>query len=84
MDDPLSRALREEIERNPRASMNILWQELIDRGKISRTDVSYLTARLRVIGRIDLVRRLEQFAGETNGANASAASSIFTVHERPN
>lgn len=77
--DDVPRRIRQEIEQNSRASMDIIWLELIDRGLISTTNVKYLIDRLRIIGRIDLAKRLENFAGGTD-----VASSVFTRHEPQN
>lgn len=78
--DDVPRRIRDAIQHDPRASMDPLWEELINRNKISSNNVQYLINHFRSIRRIDLVRRLENYLEEQN-RNSSTASSVFTRHE---
>jgi len=50
------------ISRDSRASMNLIWEALINRQKITPDNVDYLIAHFERIQRIDLVRRLKQYS----------------------
>ena len=51
----------ESVTSNRSNSMVEIWENLFDRGKISISDVSYITERLHRLGRSDLVRLLDQY-----------------------
>ena len=64
----------DRIARDNRESMNIIWEALIDRQKITSDNVDYLILRFEKIQRLDLVRQLKQH---------SAGSKLQSSHERP-
>lgn len=50
------------ISRDSRASMNIIWETLINRQKITPENVDYLIICFEKIKRLDLVRQLKQYS----------------------
>ena len=86
--DDVPQRIRQPIAQDGRTPMDPLWEELINRQKISPDNVDYLIARFRVIGRIDLANRLGQYTTTRNLANSvgksGASSNLFIRHEPTN
>jgi hypothetical protein len=70
------------IARDSRASMNVIWEALIDRQKITSDNVDYLINCFEKIRRIDLARRLQQYStapkSEPSAEKTKNSSKLFT------
>ncbi|CAF3761347.1 unnamed protein product [Rotaria socialis] len=69
------------IARDNRTSMNIIWETLINRQKITPENVDYLILRLENIRRMDLVRQLKQYSSTVKSENpvvkSTTSSDLF-------
>ncbi len=69
------------VARDSRASMNPIWEALINRQKITANNVNYLIVCFEKIRRIDLVRRLKQYSStsqpERQTEQARNSSDLF-------
>jgi hypothetical protein len=72
----------ETIAHDNRASMNIIWETLINREKISVNNVDYLIRCFEKIGRKDIARQLQRYSTASNSENqvekAKNSSLLFT------
>ena len=57
--------------------MNIVWDELINRQKITADNVDYLILVFEKIGRKDLVRLLKQYSTTSVSEQPLNSSSLF-------
>lgn len=60
--DDVPRRDLDSIVRDSRTSMNVVWETLINRQKITPNNVDYLVLRFEKIQRMDLVRQLKQYS----------------------
>jgi hypothetical protein len=76
------------ISRDSRASMNVIWEALINRQKITPDNVDYLIDCFEKIRRIDLVRRLKQYSTAQRPENSSerprSSSDLFNRYDPQN
>ncbi|CAM4756864.1 unnamed protein product [Rotaria magnacalcarata] len=79
--DDVPRRDLDTIARDKRTSMNIIWETLINRQKITPENVDYLILRLENIRRMDLVRQLKQYSSTVKSGNpvvkSSTSSDLF-------
>jgi hypothetical protein len=79
--DDVPRRELDIIARDNRAPMNPIWDELINRQKITADNVDYLIACFEQIHRIDLARQLRQYSQKTSLRNRveqpARSSNIF-------
>ncbi|CAF2616943.1 unnamed protein product [Rotaria sp. Silwood2] len=82
LTDDVPRRDLDSIMRDNRSSMNIIWEALINRGKITPDNVDYLIRRFEEIRRLDLVRQLKQYSSasksEISVEKPSSSSDLFT------
>ncbi|CAF1101067.1 unnamed protein product [Rotaria sp. Silwood1] len=82
LTDDVPRRDLDSIIRDNRTSMNIIWEALIDRGKIMPDNVDYLILLLEKIRRMDLVRQLKQYSSVSKSENPvekpKCSSGLFT------
>jgi hypothetical protein len=75
----------DSIAHDNRASMNVIWEALINRQKITPDNVDYLINCFENIHRIDLVRKLKQYSpgskNETSVGKAKDSPALFFRHE---
>ncbi len=73
------------ISRDSRASMNIIWEALLNRQKITPNNVDYLINCFEKIRRIDLAQRLKQYStaprAQNPVKNPKSSSSLFTRYD---
>ncbi|CAF0740638.1 unnamed protein product [Rotaria sordida] len=82
LTDDVPRRDLDSVTRDSRTSMNIIWDTLIERGKITPDNIDYLIIRLEKIRRMDLVRQLKQYSLTSKFENPvekpRTSSDLFT------
>jgi hypothetical protein len=75
------------VARDSHASMNVIWEALINRQKITPDNLVYLITCFERIGRIDLAQRLRQYSTAPRLGNSversNNASELFVRHDPP-
>ncbi|CAF3710036.1 unnamed protein product [Adineta steineri] len=81
LDADVPRRDLDAIADNHRTPMNIIWEALISRQKITPDNVDYLIVRLDEIGRKDLARTLKEYSATARSNNRNEplnnASNLF-------
>ncbi len=74
----------DSVARDNRASMNIIWEALINRQKITPDNVDYLINCFEKIRRMDLVRKLKQYTTasktESSVGKTKDSPALFVRH----
>lgn len=75
------------VARDSHASMNVIWEALINRQKITPDNLVYLITCFERIGRIDLAQRLRQYSTAPKLANSvqrsNNSSELFNRYDPP-
>ncbi len=74
----------DSIAQDKRASMNIIWEALINRQKITPDNIDYLINCFEKIRRMDLVRKLKQYTTTSKTESpveiSKDSSALFVRH----
>lgn len=77
MESDVPKYMLDEVRHNNRVPMHDVFRVLMEREKISTTDLNYLVERLKTIQRIDLVRYIEK----QMPTEQTQSSTLFQRHD---